>query len=306
MPQPEHVPVMLEEVLRMLPLRPGACVVDGTIGLAGHAAEMAERIRPGGLLVGLDWDKDMLEVAREKLEGVREVDVRLFHADYRELPESLAQAAGELGRPPVADAILLDLGLNAAQIADPDRGISFQANGPLDMRMDRSRGETAAAVLNRLSEREIERMLLDLGDERWARKIAQTIVERRRKAPLKTTDDLVACVLDAIPPAKRDRRIHPATRTFQAVRIYVNQELDRLQEAIEAASRCLAPGGVLVTLAYHSGEDRAAKRAMKSLSVADGFEELLKKPAVPTDTEIARNPKSRSAKLRAIKRTEAS
>ena len=292
---PHHDPAMLAETLEHLALRGGMVVVDGTLGLAGHAIEFAARIAPGGTLVGLDWDQSMLALATERLGAPEGVALQLVHTDYRGLPEVLD------GLGLKADAILLDLGLNSAQIDDPERGIAFSKEGPLDMRMDRSTGEPASAMLNRLAPGEIERGLKEYGDENWARAIAKVIVERRKSAPLRTTTDLVESVLAAIPVGARDRRIHPATRTFQAVRIMVNGELEELEEAIAQAARSLAPGGRMVVLSYHSGEDRAAKRAFRSLR-REGFTELTDGPVGPTETEIRRNPRSRSAKLRAVAR----
>jgi 16S rRNA (cytosine1402-N4)-methyltransferase len=294
-----HAPVMLREVLEVLNLRPGGVVVDGTLGLAGHSLEMRKAVSPGGALVGLDWDETMLAAARARMEAEASegVDVRVeyVHTDYR----GMSEAMEELGLK--ADGILLDLGLNSAQIEDPSRGIAFKTEGPLDMRMDRSAGEPASALLNRLSPTEIERILWNYGDERWAKAIAKSIVERRRENPLRTTTDLVDAVLAAVPAGARDKRIHPATRTFQAVRIAVNRELEGLEDAISGAAECLAPGGVLAVLSYHSGEDRAAKTVFRDLS-AEGWEEMFRKPALPTAEEIARNPRARSAKLRAIRR----
>ncbi|HRF60267.1 MAG TPA: 16S rRNA (cytosine(1402)-N(4))-methyltransferase RsmH [Fimbriimonadaceae bacterium] len=298
-----HVPVMPEEVLAALHLRPGAFVVDGTVGHGGHARLMAAKIAPGGVILGLDWDLDMLATAKARLEGVEGVEVELRHTDYRGLPKALAEVAASKRRAPYADAILLDLGLNLAQIESPDRGISFRVDAPLDMRMNRTSGEPASALLNRASPEAIEDALFRFGDERWARRIAHVIVERRRTQPLRTTQDLVDCVLAAIPVAKREKRIHPATRTFQAVRIWVNRELDGLDEALAAAARCLAPRGVLAVLSFHSGEDRIVKHTFRDLA-EKGFEELYKKPLTPTESEIAVNPKSRSTKLRALRRTE--
>jgi len=297
-----HVPVMLSEVLEALPLKPGAVVVDGTLGLAGHALAMAERVAPGGAIVGLDWDKAMLAEAERRLADGPQVEHRLFHTDYRELPEKLAEACKDWGRPNGADAILLDLGLNNAQITDPGRGFSFQNDGPLDMRMDRSKGEPVSALVNRLGIAELESIIRRYGDENWARRIAQVIVDRRKQTPIHTTFELVDCVMAAIPAAMRDKRIHPATRTFQALRIYVNDELEGLEQAIEGAAKSLLPGGVLVVLAYHSGEDRAAKHVFKSMCRIGGYEEVTKKPLSPTEEEVRRNPKSRSAKLRAIRK----
>lgn len=299
---PTHVPVMLNEVLEVLPLVPGATVVDGTLGLAGHAAEMAKRISPGGRLVGLDWDKDMLERAKAKLAEIKDVDVRTAHSDYRAIPEILARIAGEPERNPVADAVFLDLGLSNVHIEDPSYGISFLREGPLDMRMDRSKGEPASAWINRASSREIEDVLFSLGNERWARRVAQVVVERRKVRPIQTTTDLVECVLAAIPAAKRDRRIHPATRSFQAVRIHSNKELDDLEEAMKKIAEVLKKGGVMCVLSYHSGEDRAVKHAFRDLSKAGNFQEVFKKPLGPSQAEINLNPKARSAKMRAIRR----
>ncbi len=299
---PTHVSVMLNEVLEVLPLAPGAVVVDGTFGMAGHAFEMAKRISPGGLIVGLDWDKDMLERAKSRFKELRDVELSLHHADYRMIPEILESVCALYDRNPVADAVLLDFGLSNVHIEDPSYGISFQRTGPLDMRMDRSKGEPAGAWINRASPKEIEDVLFSLGNERWARRIAQVIAERRKTRPLKTTDDLVECVLAAIPVAKRDKRIHPATRTFQAVRIHTNRELEDLEEAMKKIAEVLKRGGVMCVLSYHSGEDRAVKHAFRDLSRSGDFEEVAKKPLTPTTFEIAENPKARSAKLRAIRR----
>lgn len=300
---PIHAPVMMQEVLNTLPLMPGATYADGTLGLAGHAFEAGKRISPGGLLVGLDWDQKMLAEASKKLSNLEGAEVKLYHSDFRSLPQYLTSACVETGRVPQADAALLDLGLNNAQIEDEARGISFRREGTLDMRMDLSSGVPASEALNKLSAKEIEDILWNFGDERWARKIAQVIVDRRRSSPLKTTSDLVDCVLAAIPAAKRDKRIHPATRTFQAIRIYINGELDGLAEAVDAIAKILAPAGVLVVLSYHSGEDRIVKNTFKQLAHEGSFEILTKKPVRPSLAEVSANPKSRSALFRAIKRT---
>lgn len=294
MAEAKHDPVMLREILELLPLQEGATAVDGTLGLAGHAREMIAKVGASGRFLGLDWDQSMLAIAKERIGSVG-TKIELVHSDYR----GLADEMGKLGWE--ADGILLDLGLNSAQIEDSERGIAFKEAGPLDMRMDRSSGEPASSMLNRMSLDQIEKILWEFGDEKWARAIARKIVERRKDSPLRTTEDLVDCVLAAIPVRARDKRIHPATRTFQAVRIAVNEELEGLDETIAEIGRCLKPGGVLAVLSYHSGEDRAAKHAMRDLA-DEGFEELYKKPAQPSAEEIARNPRSRSAKLRAIRR----
>lgn len=289
----DHEPVMVREILEDFALRPGMTVVDGTLGLGGHALRLIEHIQPGGTLVGLDWDESMLEIAIQRLKDAAGVRLILERADFRTLAEIVEREALS------PDAILLDLGLNSAQVDDPQRGLSFREEGILDMRMDRTRGEPASALLNRMALGELESAIRELGDERWAHAIARKIVERRKDSPLRTTKDLVGCVLAAIPVRAREQRIHPATRTFQAIRILVNGELEGLREALLDAAGTLAPGGVLSVLAYHSGEDRIVKRAFRELELA-GFSTLHAKPLGPTVEEVRRNPRSRSAKLRSI------
>lgn len=290
-----HDPVMAAEILADLNLKPGDSVVDGTLGLGGHSERFIERIRPGGKLVGLDWDEAMLASATSRLGSPEGVQLFLIHDDFRNISAVLSRVDV---RP---NGILLDLGLNSAQVDDPERGFSFREVGALDMRMDRSAREPASALLNRLSPAQIERALIDFGDERWARAISKVIVERRKSSPLKTTQDLVDCVLAAIPPKARDKRIHPATRTFQAVRILVNGELEGLEQALIDSARCLAENAVLCVLSYHSGEDRIVKNAFRELA-KNGFVELHKKPVLPSADETRRNPRSRSAKMRSLRR----
>jgi 16S rRNA (cytosine1402-N4)-methyltransferase len=290
-----HDPVMVREILDLFDLQPGQTVVDGTLGLAGHARKFAEQVYPGGKVLGMDWDAKMLGEAHRRLSDMEGVDVLLANDDFR----NMRQHVEAHGLSP--NAILLDLGLNLAQIEDPERGIAFSSGGPLDMRMDRSKGDTAASLLNRLSPLEIEQILFEFGDERWARAIARKVVERRKDQPLRTTQDLVDCVLAAIPAGARDKRIHPATRTFQAVRIAVNRELEGLDQAIKEAAHTLAPGGTLAVLSYHSGEDRVVKHAFRELA-QNGFAEISKKPIQPQEDEVRSNPRSRSAKLRTIRR----
>lgn len=291
-----HDPVMLEEIDQLFALRPESVVVDGTLGLGGHSERFLSHLSSRGTLVACDWDLGMLERARERLLGTSPARVELHHCDFRDLPTLLQQ----LGL--MADGYLLDLGLNSAQVDDPDRGMSFREQGPLDMRMDRTKGEPASSLLNRMALGELESALWEYGDERWARMIARRIVERRKRQPLRTTEDLVECVLAAIPPGARDRRIHPATRTFQAVRILVNAELSELDSALLESASCLAPGGVLAVLSYHSGEDRIVKNTFRQLAESDEFEEVYRKPVTASEEEVRRNPRSRSAKLRALRR----
>lgn len=284
-----HEPVMLAEVLDALDLKAGEVAVDGTLGLAGHSSAIWSRIAPSGFLYAFDWDAEMLAIGEKALDGA---NARFVNADFRSIP-------AVVDRP--VDAILLDLGLNSAQIDDPERGISFLNDGPLDMRMNRQTGQPAAALLNSWTPGQIERALKDYADERWAKRIAEKIVERRREKPLRTTRDLVECVLAAIPVGARDKRIHPATRTFQAIRLATTRELEGLEESLVDIGQTLAPGGTLAVLSYHSGEDRAVKHAFRTLSEL-GFTELTAKPIGPTESEISRNPRSRSAKLRALRR----
>lgn len=290
----KHESVMVREVLENLRLKPGSVVVDCTLGLAGHSKHFDAAIAPGGTLVGMDWDQSMLAIAKERLPNTGNIQ-HLVHDDFRNVGEVLDRLGIK------ADAMLMDLGLNSAQVDDPERGITFREEGPLDMRMDRSKGEPASALLNRLSPIEIERILWEYGDERWARMIAKRIVERRKDKPLRTTNDLVECVLAAVPTGARDKRINPATRTFQAVRIAVNGELDGLEEAFRDAAERLAPEGTLVVLSYHSGEDRIVKNVFRDLA-QEGFEDLYRKPIGPTAEEVKLNPRARSAKLRALRR----
>ena len=291
-----HDPVMLAEVLEALDLRSGAVVVDGTVGLGGHSKQILDRIGPKGRLFAFDWDAVMLAEARLRLAD--DPRVTFVNDNYRSIRSIMESAATQ------ADGILLDLGLNSVHLDDPTRGISFRNIGPLDMRMDQSSGEPASALLNRASPDDIEHILWTYGDERWARAIARKIVERRKEQPLRTTDDLVQAVLAAVPTAARDKRIHPATRTFQAVRVKINGELDRLDAALEDAASTLSPGGRIVVLSYHSGEDRAAKTAFRRLADTQEFEEVNRKPIGPTGAEISRNPRSRSAKMRVLRRTD--
>jgi 16S rRNA (cytosine1402-N4)-methyltransferase len=298
--EPKHDPVMVREILDLFALKPGDSVIDGTLGLAGHSMEFGTRIGPGGRLMGLDWDEAMLGHARSRMSEIRDVELILIHDDFR----CMAEHARAIGLKP--NAILLDLGLNSAQIADESRGIAFSHEGPLDMRMDRTRGETAAALLNRIGPVELENILFRFGDERWARAIAREVVSRRRERPLRTTTDLVEAVLAAVPPGARDKRIHPATRVYQAIRIAVNRELEELDAALQSAAGLLEEHGVLAVLSYHSGEDRIVKHTFRELASTGAFDDVYRKPLEAGHEEVRRNPRSRSAKLRAIRRTRCS
>jgi 16S rRNA (cytosine1402-N4)-methyltransferase len=286
-----HVPVLLEPALEMLGVRPGGFYVDGTVGLGGHAVEVLRRSAPSGRLLGLDRDAETLARARDRLAPFGD-RARLVHADWRTLPDRLGDE-----RP---DGVLLDLGVSSLQLDTPERGFSFRADGPLDMRMDRSAGLTAADLVNRLPERELADLIYRYGEERASRRIARAIVRARQKAHLRTTGELAAVVRAAAGRARKPGR-DPATLTFQALRIHVNRELEGLADALEAIAHRLAAGGRLVVIAFHSLEDREVKRALRDLARGE-FTLLTRKPVRPADEETARNPRARSARLRALAR----
>jgi len=287
-----HTSVLLAETLELLAVRPGGLWVDGTVGLGGHAAALLRATAPDGQLLGLDRDTETLERARTALGGFGG-RVRLDAGDYREIPERLGDER--------ADGVLLDLGISSVQLDDPERGFSFQSDGPLDMRMDRREGETAADVVNHLPEKELADLIYAHGEERKSRRIARAIVRARERAPLRTTGELAEIVRRALGPAPRGARrgLHPATRTFQALRIHVNRELEGLGEALERIAGCLAPEGRMAVIAFHSLEDRAVKTTFRDLS-RRGYRRLTKKPVRPSEDETRRNPRARSARLRAL------
>jgi len=289
-----HASVLLAESLELLAVRPGGLYVDGTVGPGGHAAAILERSGPEGRLLGLDRDPEVLESAGERLRpfGAR---ARLVHADYRAIPRLLA---GER-----ADGVLLDLGTSSVQLDTPERGFSFRAEGPLDMRMDRSGGETAADLVNRMSEPDLADLIYRFGEERASRRIARAIVAAWRRGRIRTTAELAGIVRSAAGRARRPG-LDPATRTFQALRIQVNRELEGLGPALAAIAGCLAPRGRLAVIAFHSLEDREVKHAFRELA-REGFTLLTRRPLRPSGAETARNPRSRSARLRALERAEA-
>jgi len=289
-----HVPVLPGEVLDLLAVRSGGLWVDGTVGLGGHTAELLRASAPGGRLLGMDRDSETLELARAGLAGFGE-RVRLESGDFQDIPERLG---GER-----ADGILLDLGISSAQLDDPERGFSFQTDGPLDMRMDRRAGETAADVVNEMPEVELANLIYAYGEERGSRRIARAIVRARDRALLRTTTELADIVRRAAPPSRR-RGFHPATRTFQALRIHVNRELEGLGEALERIAGCLGPAGRLAVIAFHSLEDRVVKTTFRELA-RRGWTLLTKKPIRPSETETRQNPRARSARLRGLAREEA-
>lgn len=298
-----HLPVLLDQTMAWLAPRPGGSYCDATVGLAGHARAVLERSAPDGRLIGLDRDPDALAAARARLEPFGD-RVTLVHARFAEARAVLER----LGMIPV-DGFLVDLGVSSPQLDRPERGFSFRHDGPLDMRMDPTQGETAAELLRRVDEAELARIIRDFGEERHAARVARAIVEARRNEPLETTGKLAAIVARAVPG--REPGKNPATRTFQALRIAVNQELEQLEQFLTVIADCLKPGGRLCVIAFHSLEDRIVKQRLRALAgrgpggVKTGtplFRLLTKHVVVADREEQVRNPRSRSAHLRAAER----
>jgi 16S rRNA (cytosine1402-N4)-methyltransferase len=290
-----HLPVLTAEVIAQLRPERGGLFVDCTVGLGGHARALLEA--GATHLVGLDRDEDALERARHTLSPWAD-RVSLVHADYRDLDGAL-DALG-LG---AIDGALADLGVSSLQFDAPGRGFSFQRDEPLDMRMDRSRGETAAELIARASERELADVIFQYGEERFSRRIARRIVEARAESPVDTTGRLAALVRRAV-PHRGYSRIDPATRTFQALRIWVNRELEGLDAFLAAAIRRLRAGARLAVIAFHSLEDRIVKHTLRALAQSRDMavQVLTRKPIVPDDDEVQANPRARSAKLRVAER----
>ncbi len=287
-----HTPVLLEESTEILLENKGKLYLDCTLGLGGHARRILER-NPEAFVIGIDKDEEAIELAKENLKEF-EGRFSIYKADFAYLDEVLkAEGVDKV------DGILFDLGVSMLQLRS-ERGFSFQVDAPLDMRMDREQSLTAYKVVNEYTERELERILREYGEEKFSKKIARAIVQRRKKKPIETTKELAEVVISVYPPPLRHGRIHPATRTFQAVRIEVNRELESLKTALEKTPSLLNPGGRLVVISFHSLEDRIMKRFFKEHS--DAFRVLTKKPLTPSEEEVRMNPASRSAKLRAGER----
>ena len=305
-----HTPVLCREVVRLLAPRPECVIVDGTVGLGGHAEELL-REEPTLRLIGIDRDQKALARARERLApyGAR---ATLLHADYRNLDRLLDEI-----RIDRIDGLLFDLGISSLQLDDASRGFSFRRDGPLDMRMDPTDEQSAAEWLATAPQTEISEVLTSYGEEGYAERIARAIDEARRRRPIETTGALAEIVRAAVPAAYRRQRIDPATRTFQAIRIRVNGELDALEEGLRAGFDRLSCGGIVAVISFHSLEDRIVKRFFR-VKAADCVcppelpecvcgkraeaEILTKRPLVPTPAEVAENPRARSAKLRAVRR----
>ena len=284
--------MLVDEVVFLLRPRDGGWVIDATVGMGGHAEAILSAGGGSVSLLGLDTDREALARAGERLAPFRD-RVALAHSSFRDLARAAAEQGIDRAR-----AILLDLGLSSWQLEQSGRGFSFQGDEPLDMRLDPSTGETVAALVNRLPEPELARLIFEYGEEPYARRIARAIVRRR---PLARTGDLVAAVRGAVPRAAWPRRLHVATRTFQALRMAVNDELGALRQALAQAPVLLAPAGRLGVISFHSGEDRIVKQTFRALEPA-GFAELEPSPRQPTDDEVRENPRARSAKLRVLER----
>jgi len=306
-----HISVLYDEVLQFLAPRPGGIYVDGTLGGAGHARGILEASFPDGVLLGFDRDREALDAAASELApfGKR---VRLFHENFSALPDVLTREGIDS-----IDGMVLDIGVSSHQLDTAERGFSFQQDAPLDMRMDGSSGMTAAELVNTLSEKELERIIREFGEERWARRIAAVIVTAREIEPISTTMRLADLVKGAIPRARWEARLHPATRTFQAIRIAVNEELESLEQGLAAGIESLKTGGRIVVISFHSLEDRIVKNVFNEY--ARGcvcpksiprcvcgrvpiLRKLTGKPVVAGKKELDVNPRSRSAKLRAAEK----
>jgi 16S rRNA (cytosine1402-N4)-methyltransferase len=297
----KHIPVMVGEVLLSLRPQDQGVYVDATLGEGGHAEALLHAAAPTGRLIGIDRDAEVLEIARQRLArfGPRVDIVHAHAAELRDILDRLQVVQ--------ADGILLDLGVSSFQLETAERGFSFVRQGPLDMRMDRTAERTAATLVNTLGEWELVNVIMRYGEEHWARRIARAILRARRRAPLRTTQDLAVLISQVIPPSARPPRIHPATRTFQALRIAVNQELSRLEESLSVAIACLRPRGRLCVIAYHSLEDRIVKRTFQACATAQATAVprarlLTRKPVTCTLAERQVNPRARSAKLRVLER----
>jgi 16S rRNA (cytosine1402-N4)-methyltransferase len=291
-----HAPVLFQEAIDLLRVRPGATVVDCTLGLAGHAAGIAKLLGAEGHLIGFDRDPEALALAKEKLDGVCQ-ELGSQAPKVTLVGEAFSSAPRHL-KPASVDGLLADFGVSSLQLDEAVRGFSFMADGPLDMRMDTRSGPTAAQVVNEASERELADLIYEYGEERRSRRIARAIVRGR---PVTTTGQLARLVTSAARPMKQER-INPATRTFQALRIHVNRELDEIRSLMEAAPGLLKPSARLAVISFHSLEDRIVKDSLREGARQGIWEILTRKPVTAGEEELERNPRSRSAKLRAAER----
>jgi 16S rRNA (cytosine1402-N4)-methyltransferase len=291
-----HNPVLLNEVLNFLNPAAGKIIVDATVGGGGHAEEIARRIQPGGMLIGMDRDSESIKIAQERL-GKIQTTVKLVNKNFRDIKETITDLGiGEV------DGILFDLGISSIQMESAERGFSIKNTGPLDMRMDRKQRLTARDLVNMLSETELSDLIRDLGEERFHKRIARRIVNERHNRLIETTEELAGIISRSMPRGRRWERIHPATRAFQAFRIKVNEELTAIEEALYAAPGLLKKGGVICVISFHSLEDRIAKNALKKFKAEGIFRVLTKKPVTAGEKELQENPRARSAKLRAAEK----
>ena len=297
MKSPQHVPVLLEEALEYLNVRPGGVIVDATLGLAGHSVAIARRLGGKGRLICFDRDQEAMEAAKVRLDEVR-AELGDEMPEVRFEPRAFSEASGVIA-PGSLDGLLADFGVSSLQLDEAHRGFSFRTDGPLDMRMDTRSGETAEQVVNQEDENELADLIYEFGEERRSRRIARAIVRAR---PITTTGQL-ARIVSAAAPAMKQERLHPATRTFQALRIRVNDELGELKALLEAAPGLLKPGGRLVVISFHSLEDRLVKDAMREGARVGMYHLDSRKPLTAEEEETDRNPRSRSAKLRAAELT---
>nr|WP_325382497.1 16S rRNA (cytosine(1402)-N(4))-methyltransferase RsmH [Edaphobacter sp.] len=292
----QHVPVLLDEALQYLNVRPGGVYVDATLGLAGHSSAIAKRLGAKGRLICFDRDPQAMEAAKARLEEVRaEIGSEMPEVIFE--PRAFSEASS-LIEPGSLDGLLADFGVSSLQLDEAHRGFSFRSDGPLDMRMDTRSGETAEQVVNQEDENELADLIYEFGEERRSRRIARAIVRAR---PITTTAELARVVSAAAPSMKGDK-IHPATRTFQALRIRVNDELGEIRTLLKSAPSLLKPGGRLVLISFHSLEDRLVKDAFREAGRDKVFEVLTKKPVVAGEQEELRNPRARSAKMRAAEK----
>jgi len=295
-PRARHVPVLFKESLDFLRVRPQGTYVDCTLGLAGHAEAILRRLGPGGRLIGFDRDPNALELARARLMmATKEIGSQAPQLMF--VGEAFSRIEEHVG-PASLDGLLADFGVSSLQLDEARRGFSFQVDGPLDMRMDTRSGPTAEQVVNEMDERELANLIYEFAEERRSRTVARAIVRGR---PITTTGQLARIVASAVPPM---RHIHPATRTFQALRIFVNQELDEIRALLEAAPKLLKPSARLIVISFHSLEDRIAKDSIREGAQQGIWKILTRKPVTAGKEELDHNPRSRSAKLRAAERTE--
>jgi 16S rRNA (cytosine1402-N4)-methyltransferase len=290
-----HTPVLLNETLDLLQPERGGVFVDGTLGMGGHSAGLLERAAGKMRIIGIDQDPYALEFAEEKLGD----SIEYLEGNFAELLNLRKKGLLE-----AADGILLDIGVSSYQLDTPERGFSFQHDGPLDMRMNQDQGLTSGAIINTWPEFKLAQLFEKYGEERLAKKIARAIVDERKKGKIQRTGELAEIIIRQYHPPARHKKPHPATRVFQALRIEVNRELESLEKGIEAALELLAPGGILAIITFHSLEDRIVKYRFRDAAATEEYEILTKKPIVAGRPEQIANPRSRSAKLRGIRRRE--